>query len=208
MANPILTENNRVIRLPPGFRFRPTDDELVAQYLTRKALSKPLPANIIIEIDLGKHDPWDLPGVNDGEGYFFSLRGRYTRAAAPSGYWKATGRARQVMDSGQVVGMKKVLRFYHNGSRTDWIMHEYRLASGEGNTSRRRLNSKCIKRASTLEIKEWVACRILKKERAARVVSERALSSSSLSCLTEVFECSDGEDDSINSASTQCVRKG
>lgn len=55
-------ERREVIKLPPGFRFHPTDEELVVQYLRRKALSYPLPAAIIPEIDLLKFNPWDLPG--------------------------------------------------------------------------------------------------------------------------------------------------
>ena len=53
---------NGVLRLPPGFRFHPTDEELVVQYLKRKVLSCPLPASIIPEVDVCKSDPWDLPG--------------------------------------------------------------------------------------------------------------------------------------------------
>lgn len=53
---------NGVLRLPPGFRFRPTDEELVVQYLKRKVLSFPLPASIIPEVEIHKSDPWDLPG--------------------------------------------------------------------------------------------------------------------------------------------------
>lgn len=51
-----------VLRLPPGFRFHPTDEELVVQYLKRKVLAYPLPASIIPEVDVCKSDPWDLPG--------------------------------------------------------------------------------------------------------------------------------------------------
>ncbi|RRT39936.1 hypothetical protein B296_00014902 [Ensete ventricosum] len=50
------------LRLPPGFRFHPTDEDLVVQYLKRKVFSCPLPASIIPEIDLGKYNPWNLPG--------------------------------------------------------------------------------------------------------------------------------------------------
>lgn len=53
---------NGVLRLPPGFRFHPTDEELVLQYLKRKVFSCPLPASIIPEVDVCKFDPWDLPG--------------------------------------------------------------------------------------------------------------------------------------------------
>lgn len=50
------------LRLPPGFRFHPTDEELVFQYLKRKVFSFPLPASIIPDMDVHKSDPWDLPG--------------------------------------------------------------------------------------------------------------------------------------------------
>lgn len=53
-----------VLRLPPGFRFHPTDEELVVQYLRNKAHMVSLPAaNIIPEVDVCKADPWDLPGT-------------------------------------------------------------------------------------------------------------------------------------------------
>lgn len=50
-------------QLPPGFRFHPTDEELVVHYLKRKAASAPLPVTIIAEIDLYKFDPWELPST-------------------------------------------------------------------------------------------------------------------------------------------------
>lgn len=51
-------------QLPPGFRFHPTDEELVVHYLKKKAASAPLPVTIIAEVDLYKFDPWELPGQN------------------------------------------------------------------------------------------------------------------------------------------------
>jgi hypothetical protein len=45
----------------PGFRFHPTDEELVTFYLWRKVARKPLSIEIIKEMDIYKHDPWDLP---------------------------------------------------------------------------------------------------------------------------------------------------
>ena len=77
------------------------------------------------------------------ERYFFSTReakypnGNRSNRATISGYWKATGIDKQIVTSrsNQVVGMKKTLVFYGGkppqGSRTDWIMHEYRLVSAE-----------------------------------------------------------------------------
>ncbi|KAL2329431.1 hypothetical protein Fmac_017012 [Flemingia macrophylla] len=167
------------LRLPPGFRFHPTDEELVVQYLKRKVFSCPLPASIIPEVDLCKSDPWDLPGlypfillllfllllpltnnINAGdleqERYFFSTKeakypnGNRSNRATKSGYWKATGLDKRIVSSkgNQVVGIKKTLVFYRgkppHGSRTDWIMHEYRL-----------LNT----------CSHWVLCRIFLKRR-------------------------------------------
>ena len=80
-------------------------------------------------------------GDLEQERYFFSTReakypnGNRSNRATVSGYWKATGIDKKIVSSkgNQVVGMKKTLVFYGGkppqGGRTDWIMHEYRLAA-------------------------------------------------------------------------------
>lgn len=45
----------------PGFRFHPTDEELVGFYLRRKVEKKSIGLEIIKQIDIYKYDPWDLP---------------------------------------------------------------------------------------------------------------------------------------------------
>ncbi|KAF9671751.1 hypothetical protein SADUNF_Sadunf12G0080900 [Salix dunnii] len=52
-------------RLPPGFRFQPTEEELVFQYLKGKILSWSLPASVIPEVNVCKYDPWELPVILD-----------------------------------------------------------------------------------------------------------------------------------------------
>lgn len=56
-------EASTCYELPPGFRFHPTDEELIVYYLCNQATSKPCPASIIPEVDLYKFDPWELPGI-------------------------------------------------------------------------------------------------------------------------------------------------
>ncbi|KAB2087707.1 hypothetical protein ES319_A04G122600v1 [Gossypium barbadense] len=171
---------NGVLRLPPGFRFHPTDEELVVQYLRRKVLACPLPASIIPEVDVCKADPWDLPGDLEQERYFFSTReAKYpntnrSNRATISGYWKATGIDKQIVTSrsNQAVGMKKTLVFYRgkapNGCRTDWIMHEYRVVSTETAASNAPPNKKNQTQNNVVPMENWVLCRIFLKKRSAK----------------------------------------
>ena len=52
------------LNLPPGFRFHPTDEELVVHYLCPKVAKQCLRVPIIAEVDLYKYNPWDLPGTS------------------------------------------------------------------------------------------------------------------------------------------------
>lgn len=51
------------IELPPGFRFHPTDEELITHYLSKKVLDSGFIAKAIGEVDLNKCEPWDLPSM-------------------------------------------------------------------------------------------------------------------------------------------------
>ncbi|WVZ64937.1 hypothetical protein U9M48_014380, partial [Paspalum notatum var. saurae] len=51
--------------LLPGFRFHPTDEELISFYLKRKIQQKPLSIELIRQLDIYKYDPWDLPRFNE-----------------------------------------------------------------------------------------------------------------------------------------------
>ncbi|KAE8690069.1 NAC domain-containing protein 2 [Hibiscus syriacus] len=155
------------LELPPGFRFHPTDDELVNHYLCRKCASLPISVPIIAEIDLYKFDPWQLPDMalyGEKEWYFFSPRDRKypngcrPNRAAGSGYWKATG-ADKPIGKPKTLGIKKALVFYSGkaptGVKTNWIMHEYRLANVDRSAGKNNNN---------LRLDDWVLCRIYNKK--------------------------------------------
>ena len=48
--------------LPPGFRFHPTDEELVSFYLASKIRNPNFSDRAVTEADLNKLEPWELPG--------------------------------------------------------------------------------------------------------------------------------------------------
>ncbi|GAB4841732.1 hypothetical protein Ancab_022454 [Ancistrocladus abbreviatus] len=48
--------------LPPGFRFYPSDEELVCHYLQKKIANEQVCKGTLVEIDLHICEPWQLPG--------------------------------------------------------------------------------------------------------------------------------------------------
>ncbi|XP_050226642.1 NAC domain-containing protein 37-like isoform X2 [Mercurialis annua] len=165
--------------VPPGFRFHPTDEELVGYYLRKKIASQKIDLDVIRDIDLYRIEPWDLQercriGYEEqSEWYFFSHKdkkyptGTRTNRATMAGFWKATGRDKAVYDKSKLIGMRKTLVFYKgrapNGQKSDWIMHEYRLESDENGPPQEE---------------GWVVCRAFKKRSTGQNKSIEAWDSS------------------------------
>lgn len=57
----LVKEDDQQMELPPGFRFHPTDEELITHYLSNKVVDSNFFAIAIGEVDLNKFEPWDLP---------------------------------------------------------------------------------------------------------------------------------------------------
>ncbi|XP_057508070.1 protein SOMBRERO-like [Actinidia eriantha] len=158
---------NGKLCVPPGFRFHPTDEELLYYYLRKKVSCEAIDLDVIREVDLNKLEPWDLKDKcrigsgSENEWYFFSHKdkkyptGTRTNRATTAGFWKATGRDKAIhLSSGNSkrIGMRKTLVFYTgrapHGQKTDWIMHEYRLDDDDDN----------------VQEDGWVICRAFKKK--------------------------------------------
>ncbi|CAH2043859.1 unnamed protein product, partial [Thlaspi arvense] len=151
--------------IPPGYRFHPTDEELVDYYLKKKVRFPGMQVDVIKDVDLYKIEPWDIQELcgrgtgEEREWYFFSHKdkkyptGTRTNRATGSGFWKATGRDKAIYSKQELVGMRKTLVFYKgrapNGQKSDWIMHEYRLETDENGPPHEE---------------GWVVCRAFKKK--------------------------------------------
>ncbi|CAH2072184.1 unnamed protein product, partial [Thlaspi arvense] len=173
----------------PGFKFSPTDVELISYYLKRKMDGLERSVEVIPDADIYNFEPWDLPGLSsfrfflllrtcsccswfrphesgrnkhstyyfgcseislsntqflgedksivksETEWFFFCARGKkyphgsQNRRATKMGYWKATGKERDVKSGSEVIGTKRTLVFHTGrapkGERTEWLMHEY-----------------------------------------------------------------------------------
>ncbi|KAL0418334.1 UNVERIFIED_CONTAM: NAC domain-containing protein 90 [Sesamum radiatum] len=132
--------------MPPGYRFYPTEEELISFYLHHKLQDTNfVNVNRVIPLlDVYRFEPSQLPRHcgelchGDPEQWFFFVPrqerevcgGKPSRMTA-SGYWKATGSPSYVHSSdGRVIGVKKSMVFYKgrapNGTKTKWKMNEYR----------------------------------------------------------------------------------
>ncbi|GMI86268.1 VND-interacting 2, NAC domain containing protein 83 [Hibiscus trionum] len=156
---------NGGVKMPIGYRFHPTDEELVVHYLKRKAFNLPLPASVIPEFDVLQTDPWNLPGDVKENKYVFSKRygndsNNKCKRVAGRGYWKPIGKEKPILASGtsQVIGMRKALVFCErkpsNETKTRWLLHQFRLVD----SAETLYPTQMFKR-------EWLVFKVIQRER-------------------------------------------
>ncbi|KAG6748295.1 hypothetical protein POTOM_048212 [Populus tomentosa] len=122
-----------------GYRFHPTNEELVCNYLKPKILGDDV-EDLSIMPSLLCGDKSNIKS-KDAVWYFFWPRdfkylnsGRYNRRRK-LGFWKPTGKNLKIrfMGTKKVIGTRKTLVFYTKASpkpiRTGWIIHEYEYFS-------------------------------------------------------------------------------
>ncbi|KAL3730104.1 hypothetical protein ACJRO7_027153 [Eucalyptus globulus] len=139
MATVIIPEN-----LPVGYRFHPTDEELVDHYLKLKVLGFIDNICIIPEVDICKWEQRELAqrfkeqsviSSDDKvqEWWFFCPQMQRIQRSTCLGYWKKTGvdRTIKARDKNREIGTKKTLVFHKGrssqGIKTNWIVHAYHL---------------------------------------------------------------------------------
>nr|XP_043630141.1 NAC domain-containing protein 2-like [Erigeron canadensis] len=123
--------------LAPGYRFCPTDAELIVCYLKAKIEKDVYPPCRIHEVNIYNYNPDDLANEYrscDNKWYFLTPRERQcpkgsrpNRKVGNFGKWKAAQKDAAVLDvKGQEVGRKRSLNFMdENGIKTSWLMQEY-----------------------------------------------------------------------------------
>ncbi|ONK60942.1 uncharacterized protein A4U43_C08F24360 [Asparagus officinalis] len=143
-------------QLPPGFRFRPTDRELIGFFLKRKIAASSssvaaAPSSLIKDFDVYSTEPWNLPSdsflsqSDEKEMYFFSPRHPTSTSAkrvnrtAGCGFWYGSAGDTTIMIGTEVIGYKTQLTFKTRGKEKkktngDWIMHEFHLHSSSDDT--------------------------------------------------------------------------
>ncbi|XP_019052656.1 PREDICTED: NAC domain-containing protein 13-like [Nelumbo nucifera] len=166
-------KNGESLILPLGFKFVPTDEELIAYYLAEKMRDPTLKIDIITELNIYQFDPEQLiekyrhTSEKEQEWYFFTPRDRkYPKGNRPkrsttNGYWKATGADKDIKDgNGENIGVKKCLVFYkgltQKGTKTNWIMQEYRIKEHQ-----RAINDE----SDHMKLDDFVLCKIYEKKR-------------------------------------------
>ncbi|KAK8588111.1 hypothetical protein V6N13_087059 [Hibiscus sabdariffa] len=191
-------------QVPPGFRFHPTEEELLQYYLRKKVSYEKIDLDVIRDVDLNKLEPWDIQEsckigtTPQNDWYFFSHKdkkyptGTRTNRATAAGFWKATGRDKIIYSNCRRIGMRKTLVFYKgrapHGQKSDWIMHEYRLDDNIVETT----VSNAVGEGTQEE--GWVVCRIFKKKNHHKTLDNPIRSSLCSETRNHMFgSCNEGE---------------
>ncbi|XP_052176260.1 NAC transcription factor 25-like isoform X2 [Diospyros lotus] len=121
--------------VPSSVVFKPTDKEILQEFLIRKLHNLPLPNNAIVEMNVYDRQPWLYAsghnyGMDQYETYYFVKRekkSKYKSETAKNpkrhlksegnssrgGWWKAITGDKPIRNKrGRIIGFKKTLKFY------------------------------------------------------------------------------------------------
>ncbi|KAJ9147541.1 hypothetical protein P3X46_029691 [Hevea brasiliensis] len=156
-------EEGRV--LPCGFRFCPTDTQLLLFYLKKKILGLNDHIDLVPTIDVYASNPYHLPlsefkyGQPNEYWYFYSNR-RRGKILTVDGYYYLSSR-RTIFDGKELIGFVRTLDFYHGrppcGTKSRWSIQEYRI-----NPDKIKVNED--DHTMKEKISKFVVCKIVHKQ--------------------------------------------
>ncbi|XP_074284497.1 uncharacterized protein LOC141609289 [Silene latifolia] len=207
MTMTIAEVENYLNSFPAGYKFDPSDDELITEYLQPKIDGdKELPLNLMHDVNIYEHNPDYLAEMYSPQGnkgwYFFTSRDKkYRNGTRPNrkagdGYWKATGADKAIQRDGIEIGARKALVFYKGrppkGEKTLWIMHEFRVA-GPSQVKKRKHSSIDDGNEKSMRLDDHILCRIYKKNELSpkdkpHIEQEAAENESSESLVDEAID--------------------
>ncbi|KAJ7960396.1 NAC domain [Quillaja saponaria] len=134
------------MEFPIGYRFQPTDTEVIVHYLSKKVIGKQLPY-AIQELDVYEKEPWLIFDKNSRETFyvFTKLKKKKKDSRADRvvgcGTWKGQN-CKEIKDDqdDKVIGYNRAFVFQENKrkcssefkgiaeSNGHWIMHEFSLS--------------------------------------------------------------------------------
>ncbi|KAL0351233.1 UNVERIFIED_CONTAM: protein BEARSKIN2 [Sesamum calycinum] len=155
--------------VPPGFRFHPTDEELLHFYLKKKVSFQKFDMEVIREVDLNKIEPWELQerckigSTHKNEWYFSATDRKISNIRDKQGYkcgilesYRQRQMHKEQLQEDWNEENPCVLRGRApHGQKTDWIMHEYRLEDSDNDPQPTEDG--------------WVVCRVFKKKNLFKV---------------------------------------
>ncbi|XVF84368.1 hypothetical protein PTKIN_Ptkin17bG0031000 [Pterospermum kingtungense] len=127
--------------IPPGFRFRPTKEDILHYYLRPAINGEPLPSSVVVEADIygENREPWKIFNKDDPKSFWvFTKLKRKSKSkidrVAGHGCW--LGRSSKVIENarGQLVGFEKYFTFSCKRDKSisqnngNWTMHEFSLS--------------------------------------------------------------------------------
>nr|GLL49163.1 NAC domain-containing protein 55-like isoform X1 [Ipomoea trifida]GMD94858.1 NAC domain-containing protein 78-like [Ipomoea batatas]GMD98646.1 NAC domain-containing protein 78-like [Ipomoea batatas]GMD99678.1 NAC domain-containing protein 78-like [Ipomoea batatas]GME00542.1 NAC domain-containing protein 78-like [Ipomoea batatas] len=150
-------------KIPSGYRFRPTDIELLGFLALFVLGSLPFSWYPIMERNLYSGDePWQLFGNSEERVRYFITKlkkknprnSRYRRSIGDGkGTWKAQDKGKAISRSGKIIGYKRSLRYENKGSEHDgqWLMKEYYFPDK-------------VRENLEVSLRDTVLCRIKRKQ--------------------------------------------
>ncbi|XP_065002471.1 NAC domain-containing protein 91-like [Musa acuminata AAA Group] len=129
--------------VPSGYRFLPTAEELLVDYLANWVAGAPLPGRAVAFADVYGTEPWNLLGSDRQEGYFFAERkpknsgGSRVDRKAGSGSWtlyKKQETVKSMVGGREMVFGRKSCLSFNDGRRKNsgWTMYEFEMCSSGG----------------------------------------------------------------------------